>query len=92
MNTVMLSFNLMSLMRQALMKYPDVQHSKPPIQHTLQTLRYKLFAKPAFITTEGRKPVLNLAVAMQQRAWIQGLWDDAKTFDLPAQFKPLYSP
>lgn len=92
MNTVMLAFNLMSLMRQALMKHADVQHSKPPIQHTLQTLRYKLFAKPAFITTEGRKPVLNLAVAMQQRAWIQGLWDDAKTFDLPAQFKPLYSP
>ena len=92
MNTVMLSFNLMSLMRQALMKHPDVRHSKTPIQHTLQTLRYKLFAKPAFITTDGRKPILNPAAAMQQRAWIQGLWDEAKTFNLPAEFKPLYSP
>jgi hypothetical protein len=58
----------------------------------LQTLRYKLFAKPAYITTESRKPILNVAVAMQQRAWMQGLWDAAKTFDLPAVFKPLYSP
>jgi hypothetical protein len=33
----------------------------------LQTLRYKLFAKAAYITTEGRKPILNLAVAMQQQ-------------------------
>ena len=34
-----------------------------PIQHTLQTLRYTLFAKPAFITHERRKPILNLAIA-----------------------------
>ena len=68
MNTVMLAFNLMSLMRQALMKHPAVQQSKTPIQHTLQTLRYKLFAKPAFITTEGRKPILHLAIAMRRRS------------------------
>jgi len=92
MNTVMLAFNLMSLMRQTLLKHSDVQHGKTPIQHTLQTLRYKLFAKPAFITTEGRKPILHLTIAMQQRAWMQGLWDAAKTLDLPAEFKPLYSP
>ena len=92
MNTVMLAFNLMSLMRQALMKHPEVRQSKTPIQHTPQTLRYRRFAKPAFITTVGRKPILNLAIAMQQRAWIEGLWDATKAFDLPAEFKPLYSP
>ena len=92
MNTVMVSFNLMSLMCQALMRHPEVQRSKTPIQYTLQTLRYRLFAKPVFTTTEARKPILNLAIAMQHRAWIEGLWDAAKTFDLPAQFKPLYSP
>jgi len=27
---------------------------------------------------------------MQQRAWMQGLWDAAKKFDLPAHFAPLY--
>ncbi len=33
-----------------------------PIQHTLQTLRYKLCAKPAYTTTEARKPTLHLAM------------------------------
>jgi Transposase DDE domain group 1 len=91
-NTVMLSYNLMSLLRQVLLKTSAVRHSSQSVQHTLQTLRYKLFAKPAYITTEGRKPILNMAIAMQQRAWMQGLWDASKSFDLPAVFKPLYSP
>ncbi len=60
------------------------------IQHTLQILRYKLFAKPAYITTKSRKSILHLDIAMQQRAWMQGLWDAAKTFDLPATFSPLH--
>jgi hypothetical protein len=29
---------------------------------------------------------------MQARAWIEGLWSAAKIFDLPAEFKPVYSP
>ena len=89
-NTVMLAYNLMSLLRQALLKTSAVRHSSSTVQHTLQTLRYKLFAKPAYITTESRKPILHLAIAMQQRAWMQGLWDAAKTFDLPATFAPLH--
>jgi hypothetical protein len=44
-----------------------------PIQHTLQALGYKLFAKPAYTTTQGRKPILNLAMAMQHRQWMKGL-------------------
>mgnify|MGYP003524810993 FL=1 len=91
-NTVMLAYNLMSLLRQALLKTSAVKLSSISVQHTLQTLRYKLFAKPAYITTESRKPILHLAVAMQQRAWVQGLWDASKTFDLPAKFTPIYSP
>ncbi len=91
-NTVMLAYNLMSLLRQVLLKTSAVKHSSTSVQHTLQTLRYKLFAKAAYITTESRKPILNLALAMQQRAWMQGLWDAAKTFDLPAKFTPIYSP
>ena len=47
-----------------------------------------VFAKPAYIATESRKPILNLAIAMQQRTWMQGLWDTAKAFDLPAKFTP----
>jgi len=91
-NTVMLAYNLMSLLRQVLLKTSAIKHSSNSVQHTLQTLRYKLFAKAAYITTESRKPILNLALAMQQRAWMQGLWDAAKTFDLPAKFTPIYSP
>lgn len=91
-NTVMLAYNLMSLLRQVLLKTSAVKHSSSTVQHTLQTLRYKLFAKAAYITTESRKPILNLALAMQQRAWMQGLWDAAKIFDLPAKFTPIYSP
>ena len=64
-----------------------VKHSFNTVQHALQTLRYKRFAKAAYITTESRKPILNLALAMQQRAWMQGLWDAAKIFDLPAKFR-----
>jgi len=91
-NTVMLAYNLMSLLRQVLLKTSAVKHSSTSVQHTLQTLRYKLFAKAAYITTESRKPILNLALAMQQRAWMQGLWDASTTFDLPAKFTPIYPP
>ena len=91
-NTVMLAYNLMSLLRQVLLKTSTVKHSSTSIQHTLQTLRYKLFAKPAYITTKSRKPILNVAVMMQQRAWVQGLWDASKTFNLPAKFTPIYPP
>lgn len=91
-NTVMLAYNLMSLLRQVVLKGSTVKQSSKSVQHTLRTLRYKLFAKAAYITTESRHPILNLAVAMQQRAWMQGVWDAAKTFDLPAKFTPVYSP
>ena len=91
-NTVMLAYNLMSLMRQVLLKNSAVKHSSNTVPHTLQTLRYKLFAKPAYLTTESRKTILNLAMAMQQRTWMQGLWDASKSFDLPAKFTPIYSP
>ncbi|MFN5543121.1 MAG: hypothetical protein ACK499_12555, partial [Betaproteobacteria bacterium] len=62
------------------------------VQHTLQTLRYKLFAKAAYITTESRRPILNMALAMQQRTWMQGLLNASKTIDLPATFTPIYPP
>ncbi|MFO0115045.1 MAG: hypothetical protein ACK53F_08660, partial [Betaproteobacteria bacterium] len=63
-----------------------------PIEHTLQTLRYKLFAKPAYITTESRRPLLNLAMAIQHRPWMKGLWDQATQFDLPVKFATHHPP
>ncbi len=86
-NTVMLAYNLMSLLWQVLLKNSAVKHSSQSVQHTLQTLRYKLFAKAGYITTENRKSILNLALAMQQRTWMQGLWDGANVFDFPAKLR-----
>jgi hypothetical protein len=92
-NTVMLAYNLMSLFRQALLKSVVVKKGSPePIQHTLQTLRLKLFARPAYTTTQARRPILNLVMAMKQRQWMQGLWDQAKRFDLPVKFATNHSP
>ncbi len=92
-NTVMLAYNLMSLFRQVLLKSVITRQGvKVRVQHTLQTLRYKLFARPAYTTTQSRKPILNLALAMQKRAWMQGLWDEAVSFDLPATFTPYKPP
>lgn len=92
-NTVMLAYNLMSLFRQVLLKsVVTKQGVKVRVQHMLQTLRYKLFARPAYTTTQSRRPILHLALAMQKRAWMQGLWDEAASFDLPATFTPYRPP
>jgi hypothetical protein len=32
-----------------------------------------------------------MAIAMQQRSWMQGLWDAASSVELPAKFVPLNS-
>ncbi len=50
------------------------------------TLRHQIFAQRAFITHEGRKPLLKLATAMQKREWITGLCDQSTQFDLPVHF------
>ena len=90
-NTVMLAYNLMSLFRQVLLKTVVIRKGvKVPMQHTLQTLRFKLFARAAYTTTESRKPILTLALAMQKRAWMQGMWDQSIAFDLPVHFTTLH--
>lgn len=92
-NTVMLAYNLMSLFRQALLKTTVRKAGvDTPIQQTLKTLRYKLFATPAYITNESRKTILHLAMAMQRRQWMQGLWDQSTTFELPVKFAPFQAP
>lgn len=94
-NTVMLAYNLMSLFRQAALKASTTEATESrgkDVQHTLQTLRFKLFAKAGYITTEGRKNILKLAVAMRHRECFEGLWNQSKTFDLPVKFSPVFSP
>ena len=36
--------------------------------------------------------MLNLAMAMQHRKWVQGLWDEATKFDLPVKFVANHPP
>jgi Transposase DDE domain group 1 len=91
-NIVMLAYNLMSLFRQAVLRASAIQNPGKEVQHTLKTLRYKLFAKAGYITTAGRKHILTLAVAMRHRQWMEGLWDRSRTFSLPVYFSPVSSP
>jgi hypothetical protein len=90
---VMLAFNLMSLFRQAVLRSTTMRAGQQqPVQHTLSTLRQQLFAKAGRITRQGRtKQVLKLAMTMQPRQWFEGLWDRAKTFDLPVHFSRHFS-
>jgi len=84
------AYNLMSLFRQAVLKTALKQSPANDIQHTLKTLRYKLFAKAGYLTCEGRKDILKLAVALRSRQWFTGLWDRSKTFALPVHFSPVF--
>lgn len=90
-NTALLAYNLMSLFRQAVLRASVLESGGKDVQHTLKTLRYKLFAKAGYTTTEGRKDILKLAIAMRQRQWMEGLWDRSKTFSLPVGFTPTFS-
>ena len=88
----MMAYNLMSLFRQAALKSSVIADGGKDVQHTLKTLRYKLFAKAGYITMEGRKNALKLAIAMRQREWFEGLWNQSKSFDLPVKFSSIFSP
>ncbi len=87
-NVAMLAYNLMSLFLQAVLRASVLQNGTKDVQHTLKTMRYKLFAKAGYITTPGRKNILKLCVAMRQRQWLEGLWDRSKSFSLPVRFTP----
>ncbi len=54
-NVALLAYHLMRLFRQAVLRAAVLQNGAKDVQHTLKTLRYKLFAKAGYITTPGRK-------------------------------------
>ena len=90
-NVALLAYNFMSLFRQAALRASVLEHGSKDIQHTLTTLRFKLFAKAGYTTTEGRKDILKLSLAMHKREWMEGLWNRSKTFSLPVHFAPIFS-
>ena len=62
MNRVMTAYNRMSLFRQAALRSTVGKVLPKQIQHTLNTLRYKLFVKAAYISKVSRKNHLNVVL------------------------------
>lgn len=92
-NMAMIAYNLMSLFRQAAMRATVKRKGvEAELHQTLRTLRYQVFAKPAYTGKEGRLPVLKFAIPNQHREWFEGLWNRSKTFDLPVTFSPSFTP
>jgi hypothetical protein len=85
---VMLAFNLMSLFRTAMQR----QINKTGSMQTLASLRQQLFAQAGFIIKAGRHRTLKMATAMQRRQWVSGLWNAAKSFELPWHVNPIFEP
>jgi hypothetical protein len=75
---IMLAYNLISLFRQIVLKTKN--------QFTLSTLRFKCFALGAWITNHASHRILKIALARQKRAWLDGLFDIARSAKPPFEF------
>lgn len=75
----MLSYNLMSVFRHAVLRQK--------VHHTLSTLHHKVLAVGAHWDKprEDNKPTIRLAIAKKRRPWFEGLWANAGE---PIQLKP----
>lgn len=68
-SVAMLSYNLMSVFRHAVLRQK--------VHHTLSTLHHKVLAVGAYWdkpSSEGAKPTIRLAIAKKRRPWFEGLW------------------
>jgi hypothetical protein len=64
---IMVAYNLLSLFRQIALRERK--------QSTLKTLRFKCIALGAWITKHSRHKILNIALAREKSAWLDGLFD-----------------
>jgi len=76
--SVMIAYNLMSLFRQLVLKFPQ--------QPKLQTIRFKCFAIGSWIGKKYRNKVLKMSVPAQRRAWFDGLFSKIINFRPPFRF------
>lgn len=76
---VMVSYNLMSLFRQALLKALN--------NATLSTIRFKCFAIGAWVGRNAHEKVLRLSLPVKRRAWFEGLFDRTSQFPVPFPLK-----
>lgn len=67
----MLSYNLMSVFRHAVLRQK--------VHHTLATMHHKVLAVGAYWDkpSEDIKPSIRLAIAKKRRPWFEGLWANA---------------
>jgi hypothetical protein len=72
------AYNLMAVFRLFVLR--------SDVQHTLSTLRYKIFAIGAFFQKTNGTYVLNIALAKQRRKWFKGLWNQSDQVDVPFAF------
>lgn len=77
-NFIMMAYNLMSLFKQAIFQSKQ--------QPQLKTLRYKLFATASYITKNGNQRILNLAIAIKNRKWWDGLFGNYDDIVFPYDF------
>lgn len=74
---IMAAYNLISLFRQIILR--EKNHS------TLSTLRFKCFALGSWISSHANKKTLNIALAREKRAWLDGLFDIIRSESPPFQ-------
>lgn len=71
----LLSYNLMSLFRQALLQAPQAQR--------LSTMRFQCFAIGSWVGQEARKKLLRIGLPWQRRSWFEGLFTKIHEFKAP---------
>jgi hypothetical protein len=75
---IMIAYNLISLFRQLVLKEKN--------QSTLSSIRFKCFALGSWISRHANQRTLKIALAREKRAWLDGLFDIAKSAHPPFQF------
>jgi hypothetical protein len=75
---ILIAYNLMSVFRQVVLKSKN--------QATLSTLRFKCFALGAWISKHANQRVLKIALAREKRAWLDGLFNIARSAAPPYNF------
>lgn len=70
-----LAYNFMSFFRKFVIN--------EKVKNRLSTLRYKILAIPSLIEKSGETAIINMAVQMNRRTWIQKIWEKSKSINLP---------
>lgn len=75
---VMIAYNLMSLFRLTVLQ--------TKVSQRLTTIRMNCFSIGSWVVKNGNNRVLKMSVAMQKRAWLDGLFFNISNFTYPKTF------